>query len=93
MTCAIHRCALCPRTRNLRGVVVAGKELLLCRHHLDKLGDAVPESFDDLAAFFAKLGLDRRKLPSRRRAERRTFPPRPELRRGSEGRRATDPDG
>ena len=86
-----NRCCVCPE-KHLTGIIVAGQPLLLCQTHLDKLGDRRPESFDDLATFFAALGADRRTLSERRGGERRMFPPRPELRRHDMGRRAGDPD-
>jgi len=88
----LHRCAVCPETDGLTGVVVAGTELHLCEKHLAKLGDASPASFDDLAVFFATLGADRRQQPDRRVEDRRVFPPRPELRRHNMGRRENDPE-
>jgi hypothetical protein len=92
MTRPLHRCAVCPVTDGLTGVVVAGTELLLCEKHLAKLGDAAPGSFDDLAAFFASLGSDRSSEPDRRTDDRRLFPPRPERRRHNMGRREGDPE-
>ena len=86
------RCAVCPTADVLTGIVVAGQRLLLCQAHLEKLGGRRPESFDDLATFFATLGSDRRTLSDRRRGERRMFPPRPELRRHDMGRRTGDPE-
>ena len=61
---------------------------------------ARPETFDDLRALFVGMSLDdlrhgqkERRSPIDRRApeDRRVFPPRPEGRRRSFGRRATDP--
>ncbi|MBW2453856.1 MAG: hypothetical protein JRI68_05075 [Deltaproteobacteria bacterium] len=92
MSLPIHRCAVCPETAGLTGVVVAGTELLLCEKHLAKLGNASPASFDDLAVFFATLGSDRRQESDRRDEDRRVFPPRPELRRYNMGRRKDDPE-
>jgi hypothetical protein len=86
-------CAVCADTRQLTGIVVAERVLFLCGVHAAKLGKRAPRDFDDLAALFARPGLDRRTGPDRRRAERRMFPPRPELRRQSFGRRDDDPVG
>jgi hypothetical protein len=92
MTRPLHRCAVCPETEGLTGMVVAGTELLLCEKHVAKLGDASPTSFDDLAVFFATLGADCRSQPDRRTEDRRVFPPRPEGRRHNMGRRDRDPE-
>lgn len=92
MSRPLHRCAVCPETEGLTGVVVAGTELHLCSKHLAKLGNASLASFDDLAVFFATLGSDRRQQSDRRAEDRRVFPPRPELRRHNMGRRKDDPE-
>ena len=92
MTRPLHRCAVCPETDDLTGVIVAGTEILLCEKHIVKLGDTSPSSFDDLTEFFAALGSDRRSEPNRRTEDRRAFPPRPEGRRYNMGRRDDDPD-
>jgi hypothetical protein len=93
MSMSDERCAVCAATQGLKGVVVAGRPLLLCPTHRDRLGDHQPESFDDLASFFAHPDFDRRRHGERRRRMRRQFPPRPEGRRHNQGRRAGDPQG
>jgi len=86
-----HRCAVCPATRALTGIIVAGRELFLCNEHAAKLGDERPSSYDDLASFYALPGIDRRAADERRDEDRRMFP-RPERRRYNMGRRKDDPE-
>lgn len=86
-----HRCLVCARREPLRGVVVDGRQILLCAEHHAALGEA-SEALSDLAGLMARPGLDRRSGRDRRRRERRMFP-RPEGRRLGMGRRASDPDG
>jgi hypothetical protein len=85
-------------------VVVEGRALALCRSHTATVVAAMPETFEDLRALFVGAGVDlgavvaarsapERRSPLDRRAalDRRVFPPRPEGRRCSSGRRAGDP--
>jgi hypothetical protein len=87
-------------------VLVEGRTLELCRTHVSTVVAAMPETFDDLRALFVgfvgagdrldatadRPAVERRSPLSRRVPEdRRVFPPRPEGRRASGGRRATDP--
>lgn len=84
-------------------VVIEGRALQLCRSHASTVVAAMPETFEDLRALFIGAGVDlsgpqsplplpERRSPINRRAaeDRRVFPPRPEGRRQSEGRRAGD---
>ena len=93
MSRELHHCAVCPRSGELVGILVAGRQLHLCDEHHHVLGDRQPQSFDDLAALFATPGLDRRAGDDRRVEDRRQFPPRPEGRRHDMGRRVEDPSG
>ncbi len=86
---------MCAATDALAGVLVGEQQMFLCGRHAAILASKEPlagnATFDELAALFATPGLERRKKRNRRRNDRRMFPPRPELRRASDGRRETDP--
>jgi hypothetical protein len=97
-------CAVCGSAEThgarMSRVVIEGRSLSLCRAHATTVVAAMPETFEDLRALFAGVtlaertpGQPERRSPIDRRApqERRIFPPRPEGRRASQGRRATDP--
>ena len=99
-------CAVCggraPEGSRMSKVVVEGRALALCKSHTAIVVEAMPETFEDLRALFVGVdlgadGADRpapeRRSPIDRRAalDRRVFPPRPEGRRASGGRRAGDP--
>lgn len=98
-------CAVCGnRTAvgaRMSKVVVEGRALTLCRTHAACVAAVMPETFEDLREMFVGAGVDlaadpegfvERRSPLDRRFEddRRVFPPRPEGRRMSAGRRATD---
>jgi hypothetical protein len=98
------RCAACGEVEvlgtRMSQVVVEGRTSDLCRTHAAMVALARPETFDDLRALFVGMSLDdlrhgqkERRSPIERRVpeDRRVFPPRPEGRRRSFGRRATDP--
>jgi len=102
----ISRCAACgttdPLGASMSRVVVEGASLCLCRSHAAMVAAALPGTFEELRAVFRGMetpllegrgpdGVERRS-PIARRAEldRREFPPRPEGRRASTGRRAGD---
>ena len=98
------RCAACGEFEvvgtRMSQVVVEGKSSEFCRTHAAMVALARPETFADLRALFVGMGRgdlreDRpeRRSPIERRSpeDRRVFPPRPEGRRRSFGRRATDP--
>ena len=106
MSEGLEGCAVCGGramlgTRMSR-VVVEGRALELCRTHASTVVAAMPETFEDLRALFVGAGVDLnarpfpepdRRSPIHRREteDRRVFPPRPEGRRRSGGRRAGDP--
>jgi|GEM_PF-528106 len=100
-----ERCAVCgceerPGAR-LSRVIIQMRALLICRAHAATVVAAMPETFEELRALFVGVvavgdgtytGPERRSPLSRRTPDdRRIFPPRPEGRRRSSGRRATDP--
>lgn len=85
-------------------VVIQGRALCLCRDHATTVVAARPETFDDLRSLFMGAAVDaeammrldsiaerRSPIPRRASEDRRAFPPRPEGRRASNGRRWTDP--
>ena len=100
--CAVCAGPAAPGTR-MSKVVVEGRALQLCRIHAATVAAAMPETFEDLRGLFVGAGVDlgarrapvpvpERRSPIERRApeDRRVFPPRPEGRRNSAGRRAGD---
>jgi hypothetical protein len=104
MTESCGSCAVCGRREangtRMSKVVVEGRALVLCRAHAATVAEAMPETFDELRALFVGMVVDptwaaamERRSPLDRRfdEDRRTFPPRPEGRRASAGRRASDP--
>jgi hypothetical protein len=102
--CAVCAGPAMPGTR-MSKVVVEGRALQLCRAHAATVVEAMPETFEDLRGLFVGAGVDlaaparrptpagaERRSPIERRdpQDRRVFPPRPEGRRNSAGRRAGD---
>lgn len=96
-------CAVCETadvdSTGMSRVIVEGRAISLCRLHAAAVALEMPETFDDLRELFAGatldaggVRLDERRSPIARRApdDRRAFPPRPEGRRGSLGRRIGD---
>ena len=93
-------CGAAPPSRRGKGgheqLVFDGRVVTLCRAHATMAAEAHVESVEDLRRVFAGFGgepgrAERRSPILRRGAEdRRAFPPRPEGRRASTGRRATD---
>ncbi|HKQ69290.1 MAG TPA: hypothetical protein VJT73_08125 [Polyangiaceae bacterium] len=73
-------------------MTIQSRQVVLCREHAGMVAIRMPKTWPELQAIFA-LPLDcRSALP--RRAEyddRRVFPPRPEGRRATHGRRKGDP--
>jgi hypothetical protein len=76
----------------LSRVIVQGRTIHLCREHAARVAIRMPTTWDELRAIFA--GATERRSPIPRRidsTDRRLFPPRPEGRRRSFGRRNIDP--
>jgi hypothetical protein len=73
-------------------VTVEARSLALCREHAGQVAIHMPKTWEDLRTLFA-IGAERRSLVPRRDEyeNRRVFPPRPEGRRLSFGRRQGDP--
>jgi len=107
MASPVMRCAVCDEETNdstlMSKVVVEGRTLDLCRSHAAMVVTAMPRTFEELRSLFvgvsdeawaqgSKPWAERRSPIDRRNGnDRRVFPPRPEGRRLSPGRRATDP--
>ena len=84
-------CGTPPRSQ-LTQVTIEGRTFRLCRTHADLVTIDPPSTLAEAEALFGSVPLDRRSEPDRRGIQdRRMFPPRPELRRASHGRRTTDP--
>jgi hypothetical protein len=73
-------------------VTVEARSLALCREHAGQVAIHMPKTWEDLRALFA-TGIEPRSAVPRRHdyEDRRIFPPRPEGRRLSFGRRQSDP--
>jgi hypothetical protein len=73
-------------------VTVEARTLALCREHAGQVAIHMPKTWEDLRTLFA-IGSERRSAVPRREEyeNRRVFPPRPEGRRLSFGRRQSDP--
>lgn len=95
------QCAVCvalevETSTSLSRVVVEGRTLSLCRSHAATVATEMPQTFDDLRNLFTGMGASedfaerRSPIPRRDAEDRRVFPPRPEGRRLTAGRRATD---
>ncbi|MBM4359167.1 MAG: hypothetical protein FJ096_13760 [Deltaproteobacteria bacterium] len=84
-------CIVCGEASAGAEVLIGGQAFGLCPAHEAQRDAKAPTSFEDLAAFFERSGLERRLSVDRRHGERRVFPPRPELRRKNQGRRRDDP--
>jgi hypothetical protein len=86
---------LCPSGK-LSRVVIEGRTVLLCREHASVVAANMPRSYEELRALFREPATDagplarRSRIERRGRDDRRMFPPRPEGRRQTGGRRSTD---
>jgi len=76
-------------------VTIQARTVLLCREHAGLVAIKMPRTWEELCAIFpGGAEADERRAALPRRLEfddRRTFPPRPEGRRASLGRRRDDP--
>ncbi len=100
MTGSNEACAVCGEQSftdgGLSRLFIEGCSLVLCRVHAGVVASAMPRTMDETRALFVGFGSTRegeRRSPIRRRdpEDRRVFPPRPEGRRMSNGRRSSDP--
>lgn len=92
-----RRCEVCenlspeaPAPRRLQRFLVEGRVLALCAEHAHAYREARPETLSGVAALFREEGGKRSLVGRRAPLDRRQFPMRPEGRRRSDGRRATD---
>ncbi len=80
-----------PKPIKLRRVLIEDRVLALCERHAEKVRAQGFESLTELRKAFPERGGQRSMLERRATLDRRTFPARPEGRRASAGRRASDP--
>jgi len=97
-----RKCELCPAvtTRHsaidhnpkpkLRRVLVEDRVLALCERHAEKVRSQAPATVAELRKAYAERRGKRSLLERRAALDRRAFPARPEGRRASSGRRASD---
>ena len=82
-----------PSPNRISRVTIQSRSVMLCREHAGLVAIHMPKTWDDLRAIFT--GSVDRRSPIPRRTDyddRRVFPPRPEGRRKSYGRRRFDLD-
>ena len=79
-----------PKPTKLKRVLVEERVIALCELHAAKVRSQAPKSVAELRKSFAERRGKRSLLERRAPADRRAFPARPEGRRASAGRRATD---
>jgi len=82
-----------PNPNRISRVTIQARSVMLCREHAGLVAINMPRTWDELRALFG--GTVDRRSPIPRRTEyddRRVFPPRPEGRRKSYGRRRLDLD-
>lgn len=98
-----RKCELCvtPKTRvsaaedqpaKLRRVLVEDRVIALCAAHAQKVKEQAPATVAALREAFSERRGQRSLLERRAALDRRAFPARPEGRRASSGRRASDRD-
>jgi hypothetical protein len=79
-----------PKPGKLRRVLVEDRLLALCERHAAKVRSQAPTTLAELRQAYAERRGKRSLLERRAALDRRAFPARPEGRRASSGRRATD---
>jgi len=92
-----RRCEVCeslspdaPATRRLQRFLIESRVIALCAEHAYAFREERPETLAGVVRLFREPEGKRSLLPRRAPIERRQFPMRPEGRRRSAGRRATD---
>jgi hypothetical protein len=93
----VRRCEVCenlspeaPPARRLHRFLIEGRVVSLCAEHAHTYRETRPETLAAVVELFREEGGRRSLLPRRAPLDRRQFPMRPEGRRRSAGRRATD---
>jgi hypothetical protein len=91
LVCAARGSTKRPNPNRISRVTIQSRSVMLCREHAGLVAINMPKTWDELRAIFAG-SLDRRSPIPRRTDydDRRVFPPRPEGRRKSYGRRRLD---
>jgi len=79
-----------PKSLKLRRVLVETRVVALCELHAEKVRKQAPATLSALRESFKERRGQRSLLERRAPLDRRAFPARPEGRRSSSGRRATD---
>ena len=79
-----------PKPAKLRRVLVEDRVVALCELHAEKVRRQAPASIAELRKSFQERRGQRSLLERRAPLDRRAFPARPEGRRATAGRRATD---
>lgn len=91
-----HACEVCatlgrsPSEKRTRRVLVGDRLVLLCDAHARVLEGMAPASVSELRTLFRETSGRRSLVERRQELDRRVFPARPEGRRRSSGRRASD---
>jgi hypothetical protein len=92
-----RRCEVCenlspeaPPARRLQRFLIEGRVLALCAEHAHTYRESRPETLTGVADLFREEAGNRSLVARRAPLDRRQFPMRPEGRRRSGGRRATD---
>jgi hypothetical protein len=80
-----------PKPAKLRRVLVDTRIVALCELHAEKVRQQAPATIAELRSAFKERRGERSLLERRAPLDRRAFPARPEGRRASSGRRASDP--
>ncbi|HEY0469047.1 MAG TPA: hypothetical protein VGC79_32865 [Polyangiaceae bacterium] len=78
------------QSAKLRRVLVEDRVIALCAAHAEKVKQHLPATLTALREAFSERHGQRSLLERRSPLDRRAFPPRPEGRRASDGRRAGD---
>jgi hypothetical protein len=79
-----------PKPAKLKRILVEDRVIALCDVHAEKVRKLAPASLTEIRNAFPERRGQRSLLERRAPADRRAFPARPEGRRASSGRRATD---